>query len=464
MKKVFIADSTLLREEGTFSFKESIEIARQLENLSVDIIEMPKISNVRKDTLLVKTVSAFVKNGIISVDCDATKEDIDNACAALSSAAKPRIRISIPLSDVGMEYGYHKKGPAMVKIIAELVAYAKERCADVEFAAKDATRADKTTLCDAVKSAYECGASTITLCDNEGVMLPDEFAAFIDETVKGASLPEDAVVGALCTDTNGMAAASSVMALKGNCSLIKVAVSSNITATSTMVDILKNCGNNCGFCSDISFTSAKRTISQISWIVNGESGAKGTASIGESATESNITLDANDSQEAVSSAASMLGYDLSEEDIHKVYEEFIRVADKKKVGARELDAIIASIALQVPPTYKLISYVINSGNIIPASAQIKLERSGEELHGVMVGDGPIDAAFKTVEQIIGHHYELDDFQIQSITEGKEAMGSALVKLRANGKLYSGKGISTDIIGASIRAYLNAVNKIVYEEA
>ena len=464
MKKVFIADSTLLREEGTFSFKESIEIARQLENLKVDIIEMPKIKNARADTLLVKTVAAFVKDGIISVECDASKEDIDLACTALSSAAKPRVRISIPLSDVGMEYGYHKKGPAMVKLIGELVAYAKEKCADVEFCAKDATRADRKTLCDALKCACENGANTITLCDSEGVMMPDEFAAFAEETVSGADIPDNVCVGVLCTDTNGMAAACSVMAIKGKCSLIKAAVSSNITSLSTVSDIIKNCGNNCGFYSDINNTIAKRTISQISWIVNGGSQTKGNVLASDTAAEKSITLDSNDKQDAVISAASKLGYDLSEEDAGKVYEEFCRVAEKKKVGARELDAIIASVALQVPPTYKLVSYIINSGNIIAASAQIKLERSGEELHGVMAGDGPIDAAFKTIDHIIGHHYELDDFQIQSVTEGKEAMGSALVKLRNNGKLYSGKGISTDIIGASIRAYLNAVNKIVYEEA
>ena len=120
--------------------------------------------------------------------------------------------------------------------------------------------------------------------------------------------------------------------------------------------------------------------------------------------------------------------------------------------------------MQVPATYSLVNYVINTGNIIPASAQITIKKGDEQLQGVCIGDGPIDAAFLAVEQIIGHHYELDDFQIQSVTEGKEAMGSALVKLRAGGKLYSGNGISTDIISASIRAYINAVNKIVYEEA
>ena len=118
----------------------------------------------------------------------------------------------------------------------------------------------------------------------------------------------------------------------------------------------------------------------------------------------------------------------------------------------------------MPTTYFLESYVINSGNIIPATANITMTKNGEKISGLAGGDGPIDAAFLAIEQIVGHHYELDDFQIQSVTEGQEAMGSALVKLRNDGKLYSGKGISTDIIGASIRAYLNALNKIVYEEA
>ena len=158
-----------------------------------------------------------------------------------------------------------------------------------------------------------------------------------------------------------------------------------------------------------------------------------------------------------------MGYDLTEEDCVKVYEEFLRVASKKTVESKELEAIVASVALQVPPTYKLASYVINNGNIISSSAQITLEKNGEIMQGICLGDGPIAASFLAIEQIIGYHYELDDFQIQSVTQGKEAVGNALVKLRQGGKLYSGNGISTDIIGASIRAYINAVNKIVYEE-
>ena len=158
-----------------------------------------------------------------------------------------------------------------------------------------------------------------------------------------------------------------------------------------------------------------------------------------------------------------LGYDLSAEDYGKVYEEFLRMAGRKTVGQKELEAIVANVALQVPPTYVLESYVINSGNVISASAQIKMLKKGEPAIGLCMGDGPVDASFKALEQIIGVHFELDDFQIQSVTRGREALGVALVKLRHNGKLYSGSGISTDIIGSSIRAYINAVNKIVYEE-
>ena len=119
--------------------------------------------------------------------------------------------------------------------------------------------------------------------------------------------------------------------------------------------------------------------------------------------------------------------------------------------------------MQVVPTYKLKSYVINNGNIISSSAHIVLEKNGVELSGICIGDGPVDAAFLAIEQITGHHFELDDFQIQAVTEGREAMGSSIVKLRYNGKPYSGKGISTDIIGAGINAYINALNKICFEE-
>ena len=180
--------------------------------------------------------------------------------------------------------------------------------------------------------------------------------------------------------------------------------------------------------------------------------------------DTGIYLTIHDDITAVNKVAQQLGYDLSEDDCVKVYDAFRQIAGKKEqVGAKELDAIIASAALQVPPTYKLDAFVITSGSAISSTAHIRLMKDDRPLEGVSFGDGPIDAAFVAIESITGCHYELDDFQLQAVTEGREAMGQTVVKLRSGGKVYSGKGISTDIIAAGIHAYLNALNKIVYEE-
>ena len=128
-----------------------------------------------------------------------------------------------------------------------------------------------------------------------------------------------------------------------------------------------------------------------------------------------------------------------------------------------MEAVIDSTAMQVPSTYHLENYLISSSNITASMAQVKLNKNGEIIEGVASGDGPIDAAFNAIDSSIGHHYELDDLQIQAVTEGKSALGAALVRLRSDGKLYSGNGLSTDIVGASVRAYINALNKIVFEE-
>ena len=204
------------------------------------------------------------------------------------------------------------------------------------------------------------------------------------------------------------------------------------------------------------FTVIKNIISSLKSGVSVEVNENKTASLEAIDSSATIADIAEDTKK--------LGYELSDEDIGKVYEEAKRVIEKKgKIGASELEAVIASASMQVPSTFHVVSYVVNSGNIITATANLTLEKNGEKISGVATGDGPIDAAFHAIEQIVGHHYELDDFQIQSITKGREAVGSSLIRLRAKDKLYSGTGVSTDIVGASIRAYINALNKIVYEE-
>lgn len=457
MKQIKIADTTLCFKTNNFGFKEKIEIARQLENLNVDIIEFPEITNAKADILLIKTISSFVKSSIISVSAGVGADSVDNAITALKAAKNPRIRIEIPVSPVGMEYTCHKKPDKILAHIENTIAKAKTAISDIEFCAVDATRAEGDFLFKAINTAISSGATSASVCDSAANLLPDDFANFAADVVKATSVP----VGVKCDNKNGFAIAQAILAVKTGVDFVKTAVDAETVPLDTFSDMIKNCGNDYGFTSNIKTTELHRIINQIRW-VTGNSQNKNTSI--KAVDDTNIHLDKNDDISAVSTAAAKLGYDLSEEDKAKVYEEFLHVAAKKTVGYKELEAIIASIALQVPATYTLVNYVINTGNIIPASAQITIKKGDEQIQGVCIGDGPIDAAFLAVEQIIGHHYELDDFQIQSVTEGKEAMGSAIVKLRSNGKLYSGNGISTDIISASIRAYINAVNKIVYEEA
>lgn len=459
MKKVIIADTTLKRENSTFTFKEKIEIARQLEHLNVDVIEIPAIENAKTDILLVKTISSFVKKSVLSVTAGLNEESIQNAISALKTAAKPRINIELPVSPVGMEYIAHRKTPDMIEWIGNAVKMAKEEISDVEFSAVDATRAEKDILIACINSAVNAGATSVSICDNAAEMMPDDFSKFVEEIIKGLNVP----VAVSCDNKNGLASASAILAVKSGADAVKTAVNGECVPLEVFATMLHNCGNSCGFESNIKNTELHRIIKQICWISDNAKNEKSTVTVSD-VYDSGMHLDSNDDQTAVATAVAKLGYDLSDEDNAKVYEEFLRVAEKKNVGAKELDAIVASVALQVPATYKLASYLINNGNVIDASAQIILIKDEKEIKGISIGDGPIDAAFHAIEQITGRHFELDDFQIQSVTEGKEAMGSAIVKLRNNGKLYSGNGISTDIIGASIRAYINAVNKIVYEEA
>ena len=460
MKKILFSDATLVIANN-LSFKEKIEISRQLEKLNVSAIELGEILNIKSDTLLVKTIASLVKNSTISVSAGFSTEGVNNAANALATANKPRIRIEIPVSTVGMEYTCHIKAPKMVEIAKELVSLAKQKGAEVEFCAIDATRAEDAVLKEAILTAAAAGADIITVCDDSAEMLPEKFGEFIAE-ISSYLKDTNAVLSVNCSNKNGLAAAKAIAAVGKGASVVTTDAMSHNIPLENMAEIVRDCGENNGFCTDLKYTELKRIIKQINWIL-GDSRTENNVVTFSDSSNTEIALEKSDSADTVIAAVAKLGYDLNEEDAVKVYEEFLRVAEKKSVTNKELEAIVASVALQVPPTYKLISYVINNGNIISASAQITLEKDGETLQGICIGNGPVEASFFAIEQIIGYHYELDDFQIQSVTEGKEAMGSALVRLRSNGKLYSGNGISTDIMGASIRAYINAVNKIVYEE-
>ena len=235
------------------------------------------------------------------------------------------------------------------------------------------------------------------------------------------------------TIKNGMATASAILAVRKGADEVKTSVGGEEVPLDTFSQMVKNCGNHYGFDFRIKTTELHRIVRQIEWIAENAKREKSPLSLSKSS-DSDFHFDIHDGKDAVISAVSELGYSLSDEDNDAVYEEFLRVAAKKDVGTKELEAIVASVALQVPATYQLCNYIVNTGNVLASSAQITLTKNGETIQGISMGDGPIDAAFLALEQLIGRHFELDDFQIQAVTEGKEAMGSAFIKLRSDGKL------------------------------
>ncbi len=467
MNSIIITDMTMRQNmrnaDFSLSFREKIELSKLLDRLGVSAVETTPISESRIDSLLIKSIASAVKESIVAVPVGLSEANVDHAVKALEEAVHPRLVIEAPVSAVQMEYLASKKPAALLEAIEAVTAKAAALVDDVEFAAEDATRADMAFLKQALETAISAGAKTVTLCDAAGDMLPHEFAAFLMDVRKNVPELDKVALGVDCSNKLSMADANAVAAItRGGAGQIKAA-SYNLNSISLehIAFLIGTRGESLNAFTSVHTTQLHRAVTQIERLCR--TGSAGSSDKG-SAEDSGVYLTAHDDMESVLKAVAQLGYELSEEDSVQVYEAFSRIAARKdKVSTRELDAIVASAALQVPPTYELVTYVINTGNQINASAHMKLRKNGEILEGISLGDGPIDASFHTIDEIVGFHYELDDFQIQSITEGREAMGEAIVKLRAGGKLYSGQGISTDIVGSSIHAYLNALNKIVYEQ-
>ena len=464
MKQIKISDATMKQFSESFclSFKEKIEFSKLLDKLGVDVIELEGIDNLRIDSLRIKSIASAVCDSIIAVPVSMNDQSIEDTWNALKQAKKPRLQVSAPTSAVQIEYLFHKKPDAMINVIASSVTKCASLCPDVEFIANDATRSEEEFLTLALKTAIDAGATTVTLCDTAGNMFPAELAEFIARQYEKLPELKNVKLGVCCSDELSMAEACAVAAVGEGAEQICAAIHPIAYASlANIARIIAARSDSLGVSCGVRTTQLTRITEQIDRICHSDKRSSGS-SIGSG--DEDIFLTVHDDIAAVTLAVTKLGYDLSDEDIAKVYSAFMQIAEKKeKVSLKELDAIVASSAMQVPSTYKLDTYLITSGNTVSATAHIKLVKDGQPVEGVYIGDGSIDAAFKAIENIVGRHYELDDFQLQAVTEGREAMGQTVVKLRSGAKVYSGRGISTDIVGAGIQAYLSALNKIIYEE-
>ena len=463
-----ICDCTLRQGEKSpeLSFREKIELCRLLDKLDIDLIEMNEIRHKKIDSLLIRSVSQTVRNAKIAVPVVLDKDGVETAWTALKDARDPRLQVSAPVSSVQMEYLSHMKPDALSDQIIRTIRECREHTADVEFIAMDATRSDAKFLRVLLRKTIEAGASTVTLCDTAGSMLPEETAEFLSSLFEDIPELKNVVVGYSCSDNLNLADACAISAVRCGIREIKAsAFRTDSISLKHIINILNIKQKNFDIFIRMGVEKLFTYSAQIENLCRtglGHSFRSDERSWEDA--HGNITVNTHESKESVSKAIFKMGYDLTEEDLEKVWQRFSALSGTKEmITLKELEAIVATEALQVPPAYTDVQYVINTGSGIGAMSHMKLSLHGKPLEGISAGDGAIDAAFNSIEKATGRHFELDDFQIQSVTEGREAMGETLVRLRSEGKLYSGKGISTDIVGAGIMAYINALNKIIYEE-
>ncbi len=460
MKKINVSDITLKKlaqdRQTNLLFREKTAIAACASSIGSDVVELAEVKNLLEDAIIYKTIAKNIGSTVLAIPAGFTTEEVDNAWECVKEAAAPRLQIELPVSTVQMEYTYHVKAEKMQAKICQLITHAKALCPDVEFSALDATRADEDFLLASIKLAQDCGATVITLCDDAGISMPSDIAALVQKVKNTVSIP----VYVQISDKINMAMACAVAAIENGAHGIKCAMAGkDLLSTGEFCDAMNVYSARLDAYLELNNTKIHASISEMLSSISHQ--AYQTDAVNE---KKKILLDSDSTIAQVAQAASLLGYDLSQADCGNVHKALLQVCQNKEaVGAKELEALIASSAMQAPSTYHLESYTTSSSNVTGSMSQVTLKCDGDIICGVSTGDGPIDSAFRAIEQCIGYHYELDDFQVQSVTEGKEALGSALVRLRNNGKLYSGNGISTDIVAASIRAYINALNKIVFEE-
>jgi len=468
MINIKIADVTLreAEESGTasMSFKEKLEAAKLLEKMQVDIIETGPVGGSPAEAAFIRTLASTLSASVVSVPVSLERACVDRAWAALSKAKKPRLNIIAPTSTVQMEYEQHMKAEAVLSLVSEITEYCVSICPDVEFTAADATRSETGFLASVLKAALAAGAATVTLCDSAGQMLPDELGAFIASV--RASVPgiQAAGLSLHCRDNLGLATAVALSGARNGAGQIKVTsgAGGGTLSMEQFINVIKLRGETLGISYNINDTAIRRSCSRLAALTGSGAAAQapgGTGGDGSGEPDLPDIPDINTLRKHIES----LGYDVTGDDLERIYIQYKEVAKNKKIVRRDLEALVAETAGQAAPVYTLRNYVINSGSTMKATAFVELEKDGAASEALSSGDGPIDAAFKAAEQITGAHYDLEEFQINAVTGGREATGDALVKLRSAGKLYSGRGVSTDIVGASIRAYLAAVNKIIHEE-
>jgi 2-isopropylmalate synthase len=501
MERLIIFDTTLRDGEqspgASLNRTEKVEIARQLAVLGVDVIEAGFPVASLGDFEAVKMVAKAVKGPVICGLARSLENDIDAAYNAVKYARRPRIHVFLATSKIHMKYKLKKAEDEILRLAVAAVKHARRKCPDIEFSPEDASRTEREFLYKVVEAVIDAGASTVNIPDTVGYATPFEFASLIKGI--GANVPNigRAVISVHCHNDLGLAVSNSLAAVlsgarqaectinglgerAGNASLEEIVMSIR-----TRTDIFKNLATGVKT-KEICKTS--RLVSKLTGmpvqpnkaIVGAnafahEAGIHQDGVLKERITyeimrpedvgfgETRIVLGKHSGRHAFKEHLKAMGFVLKGQELDKAFDRFKELADKKKeVFDEDLETIVEEQISKVPEEYRLHHFYISCGDQIDPAAHIKVKYRGKVLDATSSGDGPVDACYKTIDKITGSGGKLLDYQIRSVTSGKDALGEVSIKIASKGRVISGRGASTDIIEASIKAYLNAVNKLSYK--
>ena len=497
--RIVIFDTTLRDGEQSPGYsmntREKLELARQLARLRVDVMEAGFPIASPDDFEAVKVVSQNIREGIsIAGLCRTRDQDIDRAWEALQHAERPRIHTFIATSDIHMQYKLKMSREEVMEAAVRAVKRARGYTNDVEFSCEDACRTDLDFLCRMVEAAITAGATTINIPDTVGYAIPWEYGERIRNLMNRVPNIDTVVVSVHCHNDLGLAVANSLEGVRygarqiectingigeraGNASLEEV-----VMAIRTRRDLLDA---ETGINTEEIYKASKllTTITGVPVQPNKaivganafahEAGIHQHGMLSHALTyeimtpqsvgvpQSRLVLGKHSGRHALKKRLQDLGVDLNEEDLNRAFVRFKELCDKKKeVFDDDLLAIVEEQVLAIAETYVLDHLQFTSGTGMIPTATIRLKKEDEIFQESGWGDGPVDATFKAIDQITGIHPRLKDYSLRAVTSGKDALGEVMVSLEVDGQTVIGRGTSTDVIEASAKAYLNAINRVI----
>ncbi len=495
-----IFDTTLRDGEqapgATLNKGEKLEVARQLAKLGVDVIEAGFPIASADDFEAVKAIAREVKGPRIAGLARAIEKDVRAAWDAVKPAAKPRIHTFISTSAVHMKYQIKKSPEEVLAATRAMVSLARDLTntrpgADVEFSAMDASRSEPEFLAKVLGVAVECGATTINVPDTVGYALPLEFGDFIRELYRLCPALQGVTVSVHCHNDLGLATANSLAAVRAGATQVECAVNgigerAGNTSLEEVVMAIKTRGEYFAAATGVETTEIARTSRLVSTLTGyliqrnkaivgrnafaHESGIHQAGVLNEPSTfeimqpadvglaESDLVLGKHSGRHALRAKLAELGYQLSDTDLDDAFARFKAIADKKKqVTVLDLEALVSEEIRERQDRFTLRSFVNQSGSTIIPTSQVEVEAGGKTKHGKSFSNGTVESVFKAIDNAVGIKGSLADYQVRAVSAGKDSLAEVRVAVEVNGRSFNGQAVSFDVMEASAKAYVRALN-------